>query len=115
MKTCRFCKEVKPETDFYKNSTNKDKLQSECKKCHQHVYYHAKKTTASLKKNKKGFTHGEYCVMLKENLNFKLSQNTLARQFQHLPSRMSRQEAAIYYGLKIKKYFEVIDDRRQKR
>lgn len=46
MKRCSKCKQLKPETEFYKNAIMKDGLQHQCKKCHNEY------TTEYMRKHK---------------------------------------------------------------
>jgi len=35
MKQCSICGQLKPESEFYKNRSSSDGLQSQCKECHK--------------------------------------------------------------------------------
>jgi len=53
MKRCSRCKQILPETEFYKDKSHKDKLRSGCKDCERETYLIAQKKYRQTQKGKK--------------------------------------------------------------
>lgn len=54
-------------------------------------------------------THGEMYFKRRNTIDFKQDTKNILSQLERLPKRMSRKDASMYYGDKIKKYFGVDD------
>ncbi len=63
MKKCCICKEVKPLTEFQKNRSKKDGLQSECKKCKSK--FKPNRDTIRRRKNKYKKNYYEHILKIK--------------------------------------------------